>query len=341
VPIIGAGYSRKTKAVIMKVIQFTVLATVLVCSQPAYAAFAETWVSHTGSNISGCGPVTSPCQTLLVAVSNTTPGGQVNVLDAGDFGGVAIEQSVTIVNATSGTASSVTGNGSTVGSSPQGNFFILAGAAGVVTLRGFVLSGIDNPNSGVGVLILNASQVNIEDCLIMNQPGGGIEVYANGEGFQTLAASINVKIKNSTITGNGAGIKIAPTTATPINVVIEGTAIDNNTGGGLKADGTSGGPIAVSISDSSISLNPGNGVNAVGTSYNVVINLNNDVIASNGTSGIQANGGSAAVLVNNTSVLNNTVGATSSVNGGRILTYGNNRTVGSPGSGFTGTAPLN
>jgi hypothetical protein len=87
-------------------------------------------------------------------------------------------------------------------------------------------------------------------------------------------------------------------------------------------------------------LNPGNGVNAVGPSSNVIINLNNDVIASNGNSGIQANGVNAAVIANNTSILDNTAGATASVSGGRLLTYGNNRIVGSAGSGFTGTASL-
>jgi hypothetical protein len=37
----------------------------------------------------------------------------------------------------------------------------------------------------------------------------------------------------------------------------------------------------------------------------------------------------------------NTTGATSVVAGGRILTYGNNSIIGTPGSGFTSTTPLN
>jgi len=222
-----------------------------------------------------------------------------------------------------------------------GSIIIVAGANGVVTVRGFVLNGLDFQSNVVGVLINNASQVNIENCLLLNNSSAGIDVSPSIDDFpQTLATSINVNIQDSTITGNGAGIRITPTTATPINVVIDKTRINNNSGGGLKADGTSGGPITVSISDSSISLNPGNGVNAVGSSNNVIVNLNNDVIASNGTAGVQANGAGAAVTVNNTSILDNTAGATASVSGGRLLTYGNNRIVGSAGSGFTGTASL-
>jgi len=319
-------------------LRITVLAGVFACSLPAYAQFAETWVSHNGNDANVCNTETTPCRTLAGALSMTLVGGQINVLDAGDFGVVNIGQSVSIVNAISGTATMippVPQLSQIARGGPNAEINITAGANGVVTLRGLTLNAV---NSSIGVLINNASQVNIENCLIMNQNAGGIEVIPSTDGqSQTLASSFNIEIQDSTITGNAGGIKIAPTTATPINVIIDKTRINNNTGGGLKADGTSGGPITVSISDSTISLNAGNGVNAVGPSNNVIINLNNDVIASNADSGVQANGANAAVVVNNTSILDNTVGDTASVSGGRVLTYGNNRIIGNVGSGFTGT----
>ena len=321
--------------------RFTVLASVLACSLPAYASNNETWVSHSGSDSNACNTPSAPCKTLTVALGQTSAGGQINVMDSGDFGPVIIDQSVSIVNATSGTATNLGGYDTVLTQPLIGSIIIVAGANGVVTVRGLVLNGIDFQSNVVGVLINNASQVNIENCLLLNNSSAGIDVSPSIDDFsQTLATSINVNIQDSTITGNGAGIRITPTTATPINVVIDKTRINNNSGGGVKADGTSGGPIMASISDSSISLNPGNGVNAVGPSNNVIINLNNDVIASNGTAGIQANGTNAAVLVSNTSILDNTTGATSAVSSGRVLTYGNNRVVGTPGSGFTASAAL-
>ena len=48
----------------------------------------------------------------------------------------------------------------------------------------------------------------------------------------------------------------------------------------------------------------------------------------------------AAALIDTTLLDGNTAGATSVVGGGRLLTYGNNRIVGSAGSGFTGSAAL-
>ena len=71
-----------------------------------------------------------------------------------------------------------------------------------------------------------------------------------------------------------------------------------------------------------------------------MLNIIHDVIASNGNAGIQANGTNAAALVNGSVLDSNTAGATAVVGAGRILTYGNNSIVGTPGSGFTGTASL-
>ena len=94
------------------------------------------------------------------------------------------------------------------------------------------------------------------------------------------------------------------------------------------------------FSDSTIGLDAGNGLNALGSSSNVMVDLLRDVIAFNGTAGVQANGATAAVLVNGTALLNNS-SALSAVGGGRILTYGNNSIVGPAGSAFrTGTASL-
>jgi hypothetical protein len=71
-----------------------------------------------------------------------------------------------------------------------------------------------------------------------------------------------------------------------------------------------------------------------------MFNIHSSVIAKNGVAGLQANGATAAALVDTTLFDTNTSGATSVVAGGRLLTYGNNRIVGSPGSGFTGSAAL-
>jgi hypothetical protein len=340
---VSAGTFAQKRAISMMkfALRFIVLTTVLACSLPVHAStLIEVWVSRTGTDNGTCGDWTTPCQSFIGALPRVTAGGQINVMDAGDFGFAEITKSVSIVNATSGTAASVS-DATVISGGPVANVIIVAGANGVVTLRGLVLNTATTggPVGSLGVLINNASQVNIENCLIMNNSLGGIEVLPSTDGLsQTLATNINVNIQDSTITGNNFGIKIAPTTTTPISVVVDKTRIKNNNGGGLRVDGTSGGNIAVSVSDSSISLNTANGVVALSGTGNVMVNLTHDIIASNGQIGIEASGGNAAVLVDNTSILNNATGALSAVSSGRILTYQNNRIVGSAGSGFTGTA---
>jgi hypothetical protein len=51
-------------------------------------------------------------------------------------------------------------------------------------------------------------------------------------------------------------------------------------------------------------------------------------------------GSNAAVLLNASTLDSNTNGATLASNGARILSHGNNQIIGTPGSGFTGSASL-
>ena len=111
-----------------------------------------------------------------------------------------------------------------------------------------------------------------------------------------------------------------------------------NNAGGLRTDTTKG-AVRVDISNSAISNNANNGLIAIGGAGGQnMVNLSRDVIASNGQAGIEASGANAAALVDMTLFDSNTGGALSAVSSGRILTYQNNRIVGSSGTGFTGTA---
>jgi hypothetical protein len=70
-----------------------------------------------------------------------------------------------------------------------------------------------------------------------------------------------------------------------------------------------------------------------------MLSIHNSVIAKNGAAGVNATGTNGAALVN-TTLLDSNASAISIASGGRILTYGNNRIVGTAGAGFTGTATL-
>jgi hypothetical protein len=305
--------------------------------EPTHAQLVtQAFVASTGDDTHTCAEI-QPCRTFGRALAQVQARGEITVLDTAMYGPVNINKSVSIV--ATGQASIVDQSFCVTNAPPCSTINIIAGATDVVTLRGLVLDGSVDSNTS-GVLIFNAARVNIENCVIYNSSNPGIYVAPGTAGQPvTLASTIDIKVQDTTVSRGGAGINITSVPGVQVNAAITRSQIDNNTGGGVRVDASAGGAITATISDSHISLNGGNGLNAVGSSSNVMVNLLRDVIASNGVAGVQANGASAAVLVNSTALLNNT-SALSAVNGGRILTYGNNSIVGTPGTGFTGTASL-
>jgi len=310
---------------------------------PAHAQFSETWVSHAGSEANDCSQP-APCLSLGRALLHTNAGGQINIMDAGNFGTVKIEKSVKIVNDSAGTtalccsAPIVSFNPTTVAL-----VWITAGPNDVVTLRGLTLGNSDGFAQEYGVLISNAHQVNIEKCTIRGETLPAVALAPNANGG-TLASSINLKIEDTAVTGSAAGAKITSVPGVPVNVSISGSSFQNNTGAGIRADGTGGGAITVVVSDSNVSLNASNGILALsGPSGSVRLNVAHSVIASNGLFGVQSNqssGGTAAVTVNASTITDNGSGAVGSFGGGTLLTFGDNRIAGANGTGFTGPIAL-
>jgi hypothetical protein len=317
---------------------FGLILIVCIPAKSALAAQISSWVSSTTGNDANNCSFAAPCKNLDQALSQTTAGGTVSVKDPGDYNDVIITKSVTIVNDSGGTVTICCGVNDVSGLSSS--VAVLAGANDVVTLRGLTFTNTGGSQQ-VGVQVFNAHRVNIDHCTFLATTSTGIVVTPNTE-IQpiTLSPTFNLNIQDTTIyNSTGGGIQVTSVPGVSVLITVDRSQLKNNTGGGIKIDGSGGGPITVAISDSTISLNGGNGVNAVSSSANVMVNLLRDVIASNGLARVQANGATAAVLVNGTALLNN-ASALSALNGGRILTYGNNSIVGTPGSGFTGTVSM-
>jgi hypothetical protein len=200
-------------------------------------------------------------------------------------------------------------------------------------LRGMTLTGAGGLNYGLlhdgsGTLIL-------EDCKFVDTALSGSALDIEPVGPLNLVIR-NCRISNS----SGGGILLKPNAGGSINATLDHVTIADNSGGGIKID-TTNGPVTLDITDSVVSGNSGNGVNAVGNAGGqTMVSIKNSVIAKNGATGVQANGANAGVLMQMTLLDQNAAGATAVVNGGGILTYGNNSIVGARGAGFTGSAGL-
>jgi Right handed beta helix region len=273
-------------------------------AQPVMAA--TRFFSENGSG-SSCSQA-SPCS-LTQALVNAG-GLELSCADSSDSSSATISVSVTIDCA--GTTGSL--NGITVTS------------GAVVTLRNFTMWSVPNP------IVLQGGTVILENVHITVAGTGAIVA-------QPTSASTLI-IKNCVFDTGAAGVVLKPSAGGSLSARFDHVTIVSNAGGGIKID-TTNGPVTVDITDSEISGNAGNGMNAVGGAGGpAMFNIHNSVIAKNGSAGVQVNGATAAAMIDTTLLDSNAAGATSVVSGGHILTYGNNRIVGTAGSGFTGSTPL-
>lgn len=305
--------------IIARLFALTIVFTVFLHIAPVSAAPFEAFVTSTGSDANPCN-ASLPCATIGGALNPVISGGQVICLSPPGMaeGLIAFSKSVTI-----DCPGALTQSAGFIG-------FVMEGNNQVFTIRNLTINGTGT-SANAAIKVTGNGTLIIENCVFENFAGASaLDIEASG--------ALNLVVTNSRISNSGAGVLIKPTGS--VTATFTGVTIVDNTGGGLKTDATNG-PVSVDISNSTISNNSGNGMNAVGgTIYSNMLNLSHNVIAKNGTAGIQANGALAAALVDMTLLDSNAAGATSAVNGGRVITYGNNRILGSGGSGFTSSLPL-
>ena len=289
---------------------------------------SQTWVSAVGSDSNACTRA-APCQTFNGAMASTIPGGEINVLDPGDFGPLTITRAISIYNDAFGVGGIVPGPGTS-------GIVINAGIKDVVNLRGLFLDGATASGTS-GIVFNTGAGLNIENCVIQGFSGPGIELLP-GVGS---AGTARFSVHNTPILNNGAGVLIKPTGGIAAAAAFQGVTINNNLGGGLRVDGTGGsGVVNVAIADSSVSFNASNGFNAVSGLGSVTLDILHVVVESNGSSGVQSNGGTASVTVGSSMIRGNIVGVTA-IGGASLLSYSNNQVTGNNSNGsFTGSAGL-
>lgn len=169
-------------------VALVIAAVVAVAAQQAGAA-QRTFVSVSGTDNASCS-LAAPCRTFTAAISATSAGGEVIVLDSGGYGAVTIGKSVSITAPTGVYAgiSVFSGDGVTIS----------AATTDTVILRGLA---INNQGGNRGIAVLSAATVRIEDCVINGMTYGIVFAPAN---TATLVVSATT-VRNSTQIGILAG----------------------------------------------------------------------------------------------------------------------------------------
>jgi len=303
------------------VLSLTALAAVLALlpGTPAEALNSKSFVSGTGSNVNNCASVASACATFAHAVAMTAPGGEITVVNAGDYGPVAIGQSINITNDGAGEAG-------IVAAAVNMAVIVNASVGDVVSLRGLVMDG--QGVGEIGLLITSASAVHVQNCVIRNFEAANVAAFGI---FSQTAAASQLFVSDTIVFNNGTngltgGIGIVPTTGSA-NVVLDRVHLENNVIG-LYVSGANptGNGVHVAIRDSVVSGNAGDGIQAFSQPGRApaFIVVEHTSVLNNGGNGLMANGPHATMLLNDDTVARNGVGI-SAINSGQLISYGNNK----------------
>jgi hypothetical protein len=278
-------------------------------TQPAAPAFAtqikRTYVSALGNdaNVSTLCQPSAPCRTFGAAYSVTIADGEINVLDPAGYGTLTITHGLSIQGRGWASITAQSGNAIT----------ITAGPTDKIYLQGLLLDGA---GAGANGIVFSTGQsLTIENCVIRNFTGDGIEIFSTGaSGFA---------ISNTTASDNGArGIYVAPHGSGAVQGAITGSATNNNFDG-IALDGqfTTGAASTVTVVNCVAANNSDTGISAQKAGATLMAILVRDTNSShNGFAGFVTTGGATMRLAHSVAT-GNSQGVSST---GTINTYGDN-----------------
>jgi hypothetical protein len=306
----------------MKSVRFA-LGSVILLGVMAAASLAgtgtstRTWISSTGSDSNTCTP-TSPCASFNGALAQTAPGGEVVVLDSGNYLPFSVTEAVTI-EASPGVYAGIT-------TTSGDGLDIAAGSTDRVVIKGLTFN---NSGSSYGIIYQSGGALDVENCT-MN--GYKVALFFDGAG--------NLEVHNSTFSGNETGIKVQPAAAGQAYAMIDHVRLQQAPGStasiGLDAADNS----VVTIKNSLVS-GYYKGLAALSiTSYPAELNIENCVSSNNsiGVEAIASSTGTVMVRVSDSTVTDNGTGLYNQNVGPSTLLSRQNNTV--EGNGTDEQGPI-
>ena len=244
----------------------------LIAAATATAQTARIFVSaKSGLDSAICGAPTAPCRTFVQAHSNVAAGGEIAIMDPGDYGSVGIIKSVRIVNdgvGAAGVFQDAIGNNSGV--------TVNAGAGAKVTLRGLTIEGKGAGATHAGVQLFSGD-LRLERCAVRRMDRG-VAVEA--------ASSLNVTIVNSVFSDNTSdGVFVtANGAAGAITGVIDHIVATGNGQTGVAVSGSFSSPpttFNVAVSNSVLAFNGSAGLQSISNSVPIKVTARDVVAAGN------------------------------------------------------------
>jgi hypothetical protein len=285
----------------------------------AHAQSARTWVSGIGDDNNPCTRA-APCATFSGAYGKTSPGGEIDVLDGGDFGAVWTNHAITFANDGVGVATATSiGYGFPA-------IEIVAGSTDAVVLRGVTLNGATS--SGVGIELDTGASLLIDHCKIqgfLSNPG--IEFTPNS--FPSKLWVTDTVLSNDGGSGLGS-IFVGASRGAAATAHLERVQVLNANGNGIRVEGSgANGATDVELHDVTVDGASASGIVATSWTSGPAVNIMADEVTSshNIGYGVRAVGGGKTIFLSRSTITANTVGIGAS-SGGVIASFSNNRITG-------------
>ena len=273
------------------------------CATSANAQSTRTWVSGIGNDTNPCSR-TAPCLTFAGALTKTAAGGEIDCLDAGSFGTVTINKSITIDCSGAGGGISIPNGGNGIN--------VAAGATDKVVIRNLVIQG---PFGNNGVRVTAGAHVLLDNVRISAFPGCGVCVNKSGGGSLYLR---NVQMSNLT-----RGIQLFNSSG-DFRLQVDQSRIDRLTSHGIELGSTN---MIGSVTNSVISESAGSALLVSNVAF---INADNNVILNN-SAGVNVISSGGSIRISNNAFENNGTAITF-IAGGTVSSDSTNTVIGAAGS---------
>ena len=232
----------------------------------AAAVAQRTFVASNGSDANVCS-LAAPCRSFGSAITQTSPGGEVIVLDSAGYGPVTISQTVSIIAPTGVYAgvSVLNGTGITVNA-----------GAGIVKLQGLTINSI---GGNIGIDYVSGARLYLDNVIVsgFSLTGASAAIRAN------LTASGTLNIREAALRDSSSGLTGSASSGT-LTVEIEKTTFERNTVGLELRDGTAGVIEGSTFTDGTVGIAADPPTAGKTSSFEVW----NSLVANNATNGVQS-----------------------------------------------------
>jgi hypothetical protein len=264
-------------------LKFVVLLAVFSSTAMLAQAQTRTWVAAqgTGDDANPCSR-TAPCLTFAGAISKTSAGGEIDVIEPGSYGQVTINKAITIDGGTGAGWAGIVATGGATAITVNTN-----GSSSNVILRNLTLNGARQAGTGgdVGISLIKAGQLHIEHVTIENFETTGIDIAG--------ADTIKVWMQHVTVLRSVTGLQASTANGFAASIYMDDVNMQGSTDGVIAVANT-----GVAIRNSFFGGNVGTTNGAVKASSGCTVFIENSMFAGNNLA-VNAAAGGTVSLSNN------------------------------------------